>query len=233
MKKIKLYSLILLCLAVFIGTSCSKDSEDIASGIVYYPVFIVDGSDINYVALGDDFTVPDVKVMDGSTDITASATIEGEIDLSTPGVYEKVITATTADGYTESKTIMVFVYHPDYKSAEIAGDYNGVLFGVGGGPVTIKQVEKGIYILDDFFAGYYSTYKEYRAKYGNAYDAGGYLIYVGGNNFIASNINTAWGPATIVGEISYEPESGTISYILDQGGYTWGDRDFVLTPVVE
>lgn len=229
MRKIKIYSAILLCLAVFIGTSCSKDSEDIASGVVYYPYFIVEGSDINYVALGADFTVPDVKVLDGKTDITASATIEGEIDLTTPGVYEKVITATTADGYTESKTIMVFVYHPGYKDAEIAGDYSASLGTIGGGPVTIKQVEKGIYTLDDFLAGYYTTHREL----GAAYAAPGYLIYIGDGNFIAANINTVWGPAAIVGDIAYDAATGVISFGLDQGGYTWGDRDFIFTPVVE
>ena len=230
MKKIKIFSLILLCVSAFTVTSCDdEDTKGIAEGVVYYPVFKIDGNELNYVALGADFTVPEVIVMDGPNDITSEAIVEGDIDLTTPGYYEKTYTATTGDGYKDSKTIKVFVYHPDFKEAEISGDYKGSLSTIGGGPVSIKQVEKGVYILDDFFAGYYNTYR----GFGAVYKAEGYLIYVGDNNFIGANINSPWGICTIEGGLSFDPSTGIIDYGLDNFGYNWGGNRFILTPDVE
>jgi len=229
MKKILLS--ILTIVAVVFMTSCEKETEDIATGSVYYPVFVNSGSQLNVVGLGESFTVPEVTVYEGDKDITDQATITGEVDLSTPGYYSVTYEATTSDGYTGSYEVIVFVYHPDYKEAPIAGDYNGSLSTIGGGPVTIKEFQKGVYTIDDAFAGFYNVYN----GYGSVYMAPGYLIYVGNNNFILRNCTSPWGAVLDDGGVSYDPATGIIMYgaYFPADGYNWSGLPFILTPVVE
>ena len=228
MKKILITLTLLVAVLSFI--SCEKETEGIATGIVYYPVFVNSGEQLNVVAVGESFTVPEVTIFDGPTDITASADVVGSIDLDTPGYYEVTYTATTGDGFTSSYNVVVFVYDPNYAEAPIIGNYNGILTNRGGGPVTISEYNKGVYKIDDAFCGYYNVYREY----GSVYTAPGYLIYIGGNEFILRNCTSVWGPIYDKGGIDYDPITGVLSWIgqMDDG-YSWNDWLFVLTPVAE
>lgn len=229
MKKIIIILTILVSIFSFI--SCEKETEDIATGIVYYPVFVNSGQQLNVVAVGESFTVPEVKVFDGPIDITAQADVEGTIDLATPGYYEVTYSATTADGYSSSYNVIVFVYDPNYAEAPIIGNYNGIRIGRGGGPVKISEFNKGVYKIDDAFCGYYNVW----VAYGSAYVAPGYLIYVGENQFILRNCNSPWGPLQDDGGITYDPATGILTYRiywLADGPGTFAAR-WQLTPIAE
>jgi hypothetical protein len=218
-----------MIVAVFSFISCDKESEDIATGIVYYPVFTNSGNELNVVALGESFTVPEVTVTDNGVDITSQAVITGTVDLTTPGYYAVNYTAESADGYVGTYAVIVFVYDPNYKEAPIAGDYKGSLAAIGGGPVVVSEYNKGVYKIDDAFCGYYNVYR----GFGSVYTAPGYLIYVGGNEFILRNCTSVWGPVLDTDGVTYNPTTGVLDWVNINDGYTWGGNSFNITPVVE
>jgi len=218
-----------LFVAIFSFVSCEKETEGIATGTVYYPVFVNSGQQLNVVALGESFEVPEVTVYDGEEDITDEAIVKGSVDLNTPGFYEVSYTATTNDGYTGSYDIIVFVYHPDYAEAPIIGNYKGSYSDIGGGPVVISEYNKGVYHIDDAFCGYYNVQKEL----GSVYTAPGYLIYVGKNEFILRNATSVWGPVVDVDGIDYDPATGILTWVNYNDGYTWDGEPFILTPEEE
>lgn len=205
--------------------SCEEETLDIATGTVNYPVFVNSGNQLNVVALGENFTVPEIKVFDGEKDITSSAIVEGEIDLETPGYYPVTYTATTADGYTRSYELKVYVYHPDYKEAPIAGVYAG-----NGADITIEEFEKGVFLIDD------ATANEMNAWYGrNDLAVSGTLIYIGNMEYLVL-CDIPWFGWTFVtdGNATYSPADGSLSYHIRSA--TWDPYtgwDVVLTPIVE
>lgn len=226
---------IIITLTLFVAMvsfwSCEKETADIATGTVNYPVFVNSGNELNVVAIGENFSVPEVTVFDGSNDVTDQAEITGldEVDLNTAGYYEINYSATTADGYTGTYSVKIFVYDPSYAEAPIAGNYKGSLSTIGGGPVTISEFNKGVYLIDDAFCGYYSTYREL----GSVYVAKGYFIYIGNNQFILRNANSVWGLVEDLDGIDYDPATGVLTWVNINEGYTWNNLPFILTPVVE
>lgn len=227
-----------LCVAIIAFWSCEKETEGIATGTVYYPVFVNSGQQLNVIALGENFDIPEVTVFDGSIDITSSATVEGNIDVTTPGYYKVTYSATTSDGYSDSYDIIVFVYDPDYAEAPIAGTYDGARVGRGGGTVEIEEFNKGVYKVSDVMCGYYTDYV-YPDLSDNTFYATcrgeGYFIYVGNNTFIQRNVSSPWGPMLDLNGIAWDPATGILTwqqYFTDDG-YDFGGDFFTLTPVTE
>lgn len=227
--------ILIAIVAIFVFSSCEKETEGVVTGTVFYPVFVNSGSQLNVVGLGEAFTVPEVTVYDGTV-VLSDVTVEGDIDLNTPGYYEVTYSATTADGYSDSYNVIVFVYDPDYKEAPIAGEYDGFREGRGGGPVTISEYNKGVYKVSDVMCGYYTDYVYPTLStdpfYATARGAG-YFIYVGDNTFIERNVTSPWGPLLDIDGISWDPVTGILSwkqYFVDDG-FNFSGNLFTLTPV--
>ena len=146
--KRKIY-IILLCFSLVI-LSCKKDNFNYPEGFVgsskitVYPTLTLKGDRYVPVLNGATFTDPGVEAKEGSTDIPVK--VNGQVDVTKPGVYTLVYTAVNKDGFSASISRTVIVATIDAVAA--ANDFSGNYARTTNGSVaTWTKIAPGIYTV--------------------------------------------------------------------------------------
>ena len=226
MKKILLYGL-MLCLSVTALTSCNDDNDQLTdSRLTYYPVLEIQGDDFVQVPIGTSYTEQGCKATLNGEDYSANVKTEGYVDSNTPGLYSITYSATNADGFTVSATRTVAVCDPTI-TTDISGTYttqdgsyrnsSGTITNYAGYSVKITKAAPGIFYVSDFLGGWYDQ----RAGYGSAYAMTGYFQLLADNSFVQlSSYVAGWGDSADYCEgATYDPATGTISYVVGYAGF--------------
>lgn len=117
---LKLVFLALNTFAIFFFTSCEKETDNV-SKVTFYPKMTLLGS--KYVSI----ISPGPYVEAGATATENGApinvTIEGTVDVNTPGLYTLRYIATNSDGYSGSLERYVAVTAQDVSGFDLSGTY--------------------------------------------------------------------------------------------------------------
>ncbi|MGM9708592.1 MAG: BT_2262 family domain-containing protein [Prevotella sp.] len=225
MKKIYLYSL-MLCLSMVALTSCNDDNDQMTdSRLTYYPVLEIQGDEFVQVPIGTTYTEQGCKATLNGEDFTSNVKTIGSVDVNQAGLYYITYAATNSDGFTVSATRTVAVCDPTI-TTDISGiyttqdgsyrDYGGKITNYAGYTVRISKAAPGIFYISDFLGGWY----EQRAGYGSAYAMTGYFQLLADNSLVQlSSYVAGWGDSADYCEgATYDPETGTISYVIGYAG---------------
>lgn len=226
MKKIILSGL-MLCLALVTFTSCNDDNDEMTdSRLTYYPVLELQGEDFVLVPIGETYKEEGCKATLKGEDYTSHVAIYGDVDETTPGLYDITYTVTNPDGFSVSTSRTVAVCDPSI-TTDISGSYtlqegsfsenknNGKITPFSGFNVKIVKMAPGIFKVSDFFGGYYDQGR----GYGSSYAMGGYFQLLADNSLVQlSNYVPGWGDsADYCKDAAYDAETQTISYRLGYG----------------
>lgn len=224
MKKV-IYSLLLFC-GLFGLWGCEKTTEGLTK-VTHYVNFELNGDDPMLVPVGSTFSDPGVIAMEGEEDVTASVTVNSDVNADQIGLYSVSYSAANADGFSSSAKRSVIVYDPEV-TTDAAGDYtvdssvsyrkvNGeqVLFK-GDFSVSVTLVAPGIFAVSDFLGGWYDQ----GATYGAAYAMKGYFKLNADNTIEPlSSLLAGWGDSIdSMKDGKYDPETGQISWYIDYAG---------------
>ncbi|MGN0282118.1 MAG: BT_2262 family domain-containing protein [Prevotella sp.] len=225
MKKIFLYCL-MLCLSMAALTSCNDDNDQLTdSRLTYYPVLEIQGDEFVQVPIGTTYTEQGCKATLNNEDFTSNVKTSGSVDSNQPGLYYITYSATNSDGFTVTATRTVAVCDPTI-TTDISGtyttqdgsyrNYNGVITNFSGYTVRISKAAPGIFYISDFLGGWY----EQRAGYGSAYAMTGYFQLLADNSLVQlSSYVAGWGDsADYCEDATYDPATGTISYVIGYAG---------------
>ncbi len=194
MKKIVISFITLF--ALFVVTSCDKDTTGGISRITYFPTFeVVGGTATDYVATGSDYTVPEATATEDGVELpvttTVSSLIQGasSFDVNVADFYTITYTATNSDGYPGSTSKDVIVYTQGDFVNSIEGLYTSTVVRNGSASAQYTDMayiliykEGSDYVISDYIGGYYDLGR----GYGYAYAATGPTITV--NDIATSNV---------------------------------------------
>ncbi len=224
MKKI-IYSLLFFCALIGFG-GCEKTTEGLTY-VTYYVNFEMNGDNPMLVQVGDSFTDPGVVAMEGEEDVTASVTIDSDVDANEIGLYAISYSAMNADGFSSSVKRTVIVYDPaittdasgayTVDSSVSYRDMSGTQSAFKGDfSVSVEQVAPGIFSISDFLGGWYDQ----GAAYGSSYAMTGYFKLNADNTIEPLSSSVAgWGDSMdSMRDGKYDPETGQISWYIDYAG---------------
>lgn len=195
----------LACLCLLSLASCEKETANLTS-VTYYPLFKNTTGDggFNLVAnVGDDVSGILSGITAESDGELLETTSSGSVDTQTPGVYAVTYTATNADGFDGSQTLIINVVCSEFDDQDISGNYNGSGFGANTAVVTVTKTGVGTYSVNKTLAS------------GNNVPS---IFYYSGCGTI-----TAPGNASPFGQVGYGPDfPGTAgSYNENTGVLSW------------
>lgn len=224
MKKV-IYSLLFFCGLIGLW-SCEKTTEGLTD-VTYYVNFEMNGDDPMLVQVGSSFTDPGVVALEGEEDVTASVTINSDVNASQIGLYSVSYSAENADGFSSSVKRTVIVYDPAV-TTDASGNYtvdssvsyrnmNGAQAPFKGDfSVSVELVAPGIFAVSDFLGGWYDQ----GAAYGSTYAMKGYFKLNADNTIEPlSSFVAGWGDSMdrMTGG-KYDPETGQITWSVDYAG---------------
>ena len=225
MKKIFIYGL-MLCLSMVTLTSCNDDNDQLTdSRLTYYPVLEIQGGEFVQVPIGTSYNEQGCKATLNGEDFSSNVKTTGTVDSNQAGLYYITYSATNSDGFTVTATRTVAVCDPTI-TTDISGtyttqdgsfrDYGGNITNYAGYTVKIKKTAPGIFYVSDFLGGWYDQ----RAGYGSAYAMTGYFQLLADNSLVQlSSYVAGWGDSADYCEgATYDPATGTISYVVGYGG---------------
>lgn len=227
MKKV-IYSLLVFCTLIGLW-GCEKTSEG-TTQTTYYVNFEINGDETTLVPVGEAFTDLGVVATEGDEDVTASVTVESNVNTAEIGLYSVSYSAVNADGFSSSVVRTVIVYDPSI-TTDASGDYtedSSVSYRVASAGtanfkddfyVSVSQVAPGIFYVSDFLGGWY----EQGSGYGSAYAMTGYFKLNADNTIDPLSGRVAgWGDAMEqMTDGKYDPELGQISWAIDYAGMTF------------
>ncbi|TPE43717.1 DUF5011 domain-containing protein [Pontibacter mangrovi] len=134
----------LLSAAALVLFSCEKDDDTgSVSFVTAYPEFEMAGDRYVSVVQGETFTDPGVVAREGGEEI--EVTVSGEVDTSTPGVYDITYSAVNSDNFSGSTTRTVAVLAaPEQAGVDISGAY--VRSGV---TANVTKLAPGFYLMSN------------------------------------------------------------------------------------
>jgi hypothetical protein len=151
MMKIKVF--IALILGFGIVSSCNKKADfNYPAGtvgiskITNFPVLTMNGSKYITVPVGGTYTEPGATAKEGENDLTV--TVDGAVDVSTPGVYDISYSAVNKDGFSALVRRFVAVYETDPEAAghDLSGNYLRAVTGITN---TWEKIAPGVYLVDN------------------------------------------------------------------------------------
>lgn len=122
-RNFKSLSMLLVTVGAAFTISCNKDKETEGIGrITYYPIVEILGDRTIVADAGEGaFEDPGVKIT--LNEVEVDPTIDGEVDLSTPGIYTITYSAENEDGFSASDTRTVVVVDPAARLDDLTGSY--------------------------------------------------------------------------------------------------------------
>lgn len=222
----KKYIAIIPVAALMLMASCSKDTEGV-TGVTYYPVFSMKGSDKMTINSGEKFQDPGCTATLDEKDVTSQIVVESDLDFDdpTPGLYTIDYTFVNPDGIKNSVSRQVIVSAPgDVVSGfytvqpDSYRDYGGVTY-FGGYPLYIYGDEQGVYYISDLLGGWY----QYRAGYGASYALSGEVeIDEDGNLSLLDSFLPGWADgANDLTDGKFDSATGTIVWDVDYSEYNF------------
>ena len=221
MKRLKYLSLI--AGALFVFSSCEKESEGLSNSNVLN--FEIKGDETLLVPVGTTFTDPGFKILWNGEDVSEDVTVTQEVNSDVVGLYSVTYTFRNEQTGEEVRTRDVIVCDPAIE-ADMSGTYttqNGT-FRTGTGTdvpypgfnVTVRKIAPGFFQISDFLGGYYDQ----RATYGKAYAGSGYVQLKSDNTFVLlSSYVPGWGDALSSLENGiYKPEDQSLSWTANYAG---------------
>ncbi len=224
MKKF-IYSLLLLMGAGSLTTSCDDVSTEDTSRITYYATLNLEGDKTILWTLNEPYVDPGYVAELNGEDVTSQVEIAGDVDVSTPGIYTLVYSIANADGFSvsDSRTVMV----ADSAESPIESGFwtlqpgsfrnlDGAISNFSGFPITILQLEPGVFYVSDFIGGYYDQ----GAGYGSDYAmAGTFRLNADNSIEVLSSGVAGWGDdMDSYANAHFDPESGTIHWEIAYAG---------------
>jgi hypothetical protein len=149
--KIKFF--ISLAFVIALSFSCNKkDNFNYPEGtvgrskITYFPILTLNGDQYMTVEIGGTYTEPGATAKEGENDLTV--TIDGSVDVNTPGVYDITYSAVNKDGFSALTRRFVAVYETDAGAAahDLSGQYLRAVTGVTN---TWTKLAPGVYLVDN------------------------------------------------------------------------------------
>src|SRR5690606_14554133 len=116
--KNKIYLSTIFLLAGLLFWSCDKDETDNISRITYFANIEITGEEYLVLEVGDAYEEEGAIAKAG--DETLEVETSGEVDTSTPGVYNVTYSAINEDGYAASKTRTVLVAAEDISEVDLS-----------------------------------------------------------------------------------------------------------------
>lgn len=206
MKHLKI--IFILIPVIMLTVRCEKpEVTGGVSKITYFPEFVMEGDAYEIVETGSAYVDPGVTATEGGEEIPVETS--GSVDASTPAVYVINYVATNSDGYGGStqRVVRVVTYGTD--NTNIAGVYDGVRDGRGGGVVRITKIAPGVFEVEDLFGGYYWQ----SVGYGISTAANAIFTENPDGTFTASQgFVPAWGSEVLANGLTYDSGAKTFKH---------------------
>lgn len=215
MKYLKI-SIYLFAIVLMLGAcETKKDSEGI-SKITYFPEFTVNGDLTVYVPSNSEYVDAGASAEENGVSIPVTTT--NTVDVTTPGQYVVVYSATNSDGFEGTATREVTVYDANVNEGltGVEGDYSADVDRNDGGEayiglsVTLSKSTDipGVYLTSDWIGGFYAQGRAYGAAYGFV----GLMQINASNEIIELSMSNPWGDPFDYVEGTYDPGTGEIAY---------------------
>ncbi|MBP8115530.1 MAG: DUF5011 domain-containing protein [Chitinophagaceae bacterium] len=123
MKTIQFKYLTILLIAFFALASCTKNKVE-PSKPTYLPTISLNGDELIILEEGTEY--PELGAIAKEKGNPIDVTIEGDVDVTTPGVYPVYYSAVNADGYSVEASRTVVIYPTDaidVESDPVLGDF--------------------------------------------------------------------------------------------------------------
>ncbi|MFI3286016.1 MAG: DUF5012 domain-containing protein [Rikenellaceae bacterium] len=223
MKKL-IYSLFLLA-AVGSFTSCHEVTTEDTSKVTYYATLELLGESTILWSLGEEYVDPGYVAELNGEDVSSTVVVTGSVDTSTPGIYTLLYQVFNEDGFGVSDTRTVMVSDSSASPIESGfwtlqpgsyRNYSGTISNFSGFPITVLQLEPGIFYVSDLIGGYYDQ----GVGYGSDYAMVGYFQLNDDNSIdILSGDVSGWGDSMDSYENAYYDEAtGTINWDVAYAG---------------
>lgn len=203
-------------------TSCDKDSEGLTKITTYAVITLTDGPVVT-VPVGQPFTDPGYVAMQGADDVTDKVTVSGNVNTGKCGFYTLRYNVINDDGFpaSASRTVVV-VDRNNFASAYLASCKYGAR-SYSNLHIMITDNGDGTYAIDDLAGGLYC-----QGRY-PGYEAYGYDFWYDDDiklegstvslaNGMGDGSNWYWGEGLDIVDGTYDPTTGTITYLAAFGG---------------
>ena len=212
----------MLALAAPVLTSCSDDETEGKSRITTYAVLEMNGSAYETVQVGTTYNDPGCVATLGGEDVSDQIVTVGSVNTNQLGYYKLSYQVVNSDGFpaTASRTVAV-VDKNNFASTYFAESQYGSRHYFNA-PIEITDNGDGTCEIEDLAGGFYS-YGRYPG-----YDAYGYDFFLeatlklNADNTVelvgCDGNNWYWGEDMTLTSGTYDPETGTITLVLDFSG---------------
>ena len=212
----------MLALAAPVLTSCSDEESEGKSRITTYAVLEMNGSAYETVQVGTTYNDPGCVATLGGEDVSDQIVTVGSVNTNQLGYYKLSYQVVNSDGFpaTASRTVAV-VDKNNFASTYFAESQYGSRHYFNA-PIEITDNGDGTYEIEDLAGGFY-CYGRYPG-----YDAYGYDFFLEANlKLNADNTvelvgcdgnNWYWGEDMTLTSGTYDPETGTLTLVLDFSG---------------
>jgi hypothetical protein len=206
--------------ALFMFTSCEKETEDLSSS-THLCELTLNGATSMAVPMGETFTDPGYKAIEGERDVTSNVTVTGSVNTAQAGTYVLTYTIKNTNGFITSKKRTVLVTDKSTFSGAYFGESE---FGVRhyyDAPVEIAELGYGFFEIDDILGGFYNygRYPGY-GDYGYDFMADATLKLNADNTISLIGVGEWYfddSPIEIVVGI-FDPDNGKVTLTLDFDG---------------
>ncbi len=219
MKK-NIFFLMALAAAAITFSSCSDEESEGKSRITYYAILEMNGDEKVSTQKGEAFNDPGCVATMNGEDVSDQIVTTSNLNTNACGFYTVNYSVTNPDGFaaTASRTVNV-VDRNNFASTYWSEAQYGTRHYYNL-PVTITDRGDGTYLINDLAGGFY-CYGRYPG-----YDAYGYdfflesVIQLNSDNTVTlvAQGSWYWGIPISITTGTYDPESGTISLLLDFDG---------------
>lgn len=147
MGTMKKYIILLAAAFAIFAASCEEESANVSKETVFAS-FEMQGDRYMSLVKGGTYTEPGVTAKEGETDL--EVTINGEVDVNVPGVYDIMYSAVNKDGFPGSVTRTIAVLPtPEQAGVDISGKYD---YATGGFTSEITKLAPGFYLTNNLFS---------------------------------------------------------------------------------
>lgn len=155
--------------------ACHKIQSHDDSKVTYYLEMELVGESFYAFPINTAWTDPKCKVYENGVDVSEKLVITGTVDLTKPGYYPLMYSATNADGFSSVCYREVLVYDPSVTD-DISGTYttqagtqrfynDKTTDFPGISPITITKAYPGVFSVSCLIGGFYSMVKDYGENY--------------------------------------------------------------------
>jgi len=202
--------LIILIAFVLSFTSCEKETEGVSKETTF-PIMTRNGDEFVYLTKGATFNDPGVTAKEGDTELTVTST--GAVNTSVAGVYTITYSAVNSDGFPGSilRKVVVSDTSPEAALINLSGNY-------------ARSTNGSVAVWTRVAPGVYSVFNPGGAPGTNLTVI---VFHPTASRLYIPNQVSSDGSITYSSAESYNPLTGTYTWIIENPGYGRGARTFV------